>query len=114
MPPAELLCGGGLLVAAAFLEGEDFYSQVDWNARSLRSEQHVPTKTPVAPQAVPCSVNVVWKGRTLMTPIGGGVQIEAEVALRGENLLTDEDGDVAAKRSTVGLDHLADGQWWWD
>jgi len=56
----------------------------------------------------------MWKGRTLMTPIGGGVQIHPTEALDPTNLLDDEQGAVAEARASIELDKLAPDQWWWD
>jgi hypothetical protein len=49
-----------------------------------------------------------------MTPIGGGVRISAREALSAANLLSDEDGTVAATRKAITLDNLPQGVWWWD
>jgi hypothetical protein len=49
-----------------------------------------------------------------MTPIGGGVNIQPGVALKASNLLQDEQGAVKQKRADIALDHLKQGQWWWD
>ena len=59
------------------------------------------------------AVNAIWKGNTLMTPIGGGVQIHAAKALESDNMLSDENGKVtqAPRRRKP---NLAKGQWWWD
>jgi len=59
-------------------------------------------------------VNSLWKGRRLVTPVGGGVQIQAKLAIDSANLLPDERGEVAAARDGVDTKTLADGQWWWD
>ena len=53
----------------------------------------------------------IWKGSTLMTPIGGGVQIEARAALRPENLLQDEKDKLDQAHNAVSLPA---GRWWWD
>ena len=66
-----------------------------------------------APTQVESTVAAVWKGRRLMTPIGGGEQIEANTALLPENLLSDEKGSVAKLRNEAKIE-LAEGQWWWD
>ena len=77
-----------------------------------------PTRTGLlahpSPQAVETAINAVWKGRRLLTPIGGGVHIRPTNALSSENLLHDGQGTVAEQRELVTLDHLSDGQWWWD
>ena len=59
-------------------------------------------------------MNVVWKGNTLITPIGGGVVVEPHKALGDSNRIADEEGKVAEAQSLVSLNKLADGQWWWD
>ena len=59
------------------------------------------------------AVNAIWKGHSLMTPIGGGVSIEATQALKDDNRLADKKGKVAKTREGVKL-NLAKGQWWWD
>ena len=56
----------------------------------------------------------VWKRNRLMTPIGGGVRMEATQALAPSNLLHDEQGQVRSQREKISLDQLAEGQWWWD
>ena len=45
---------------------------------------------------------------------GGGVNIQARLALNSANLLDDEQGAVTKKHSTITLDHLQPGEWWWD
>ena len=77
-------------------------------------EQTYPVETYNAPRQVATAVNSMWKGTTLMTPIGGGVQIRASEAIESSNLLDDEEGTVAATRASIGLDQLAEDQWWWD
>ena len=49
-----------------------------------------------------------------MTPIGGGVNIQARLALNSDHLLEDEQGAVMKRHSTITLDHLQPGDWWWD
>ena len=44
---------------------------------------------------------------------GGGVQIEAELALDPQNILADDGSKVAGLREKTEI-NLADGQWWWD
>ena len=80
----------------------------------LGDEQTVPVQQYTAPNKVESAVNVVWKGRTLMTPIGGGVHIQAAQALVKENLLTDDEGLLDEQHAQASLENLPDGQWWWD
>jgi hypothetical protein len=58
-------------------------------------------------------VNSMWKRGTLMTPIGGGVEIRAAQALDEGNVLSD-DGAVAAARNKIDITSLPANQWWWD
>lgn len=103
-----------MAIAAAFLQQHDLYGQVGWAMATLGSEESFPVETFNAPQQVATAVNAIWKGRTLMTPIGGGVEIRPTDALSSSNLLKDEEGNVSAKRDNIDLSSLADDQWWWD
>ena len=77
------------------------------------SEKAFPVETYDIPKTVESAVNAIWKGNTLMTPIGGGVQIQPAQALESDNLLPDEKGKVSKLREAV-KPNLAKGQWWWD
>jgi hypothetical protein len=66
------------------------------------------------PKQVETAVNAVWKGSSLMTPIGGGVDIQPLNALSSKNLLQDGDGAVQKVHADTVLTHLVPGQWWWD
>lgn len=103
-----------MLVAAAFIQQHDLYSKADWDLAVLGNEATYPVETYNAPQQVASAVNSMWKGRRLATPVGGGVQIQAKQALSGDNLLVDEDGDVATARTALDLSDLPADQWWWD
>ncbi|OYV90420.1 MAG: hypothetical protein B7Z73_06140 [Planctomycetia bacterium 21-64-5] len=59
-------------------------------------------------------VTSLWKGNRLVTPVGGGVRIEAPEALEPANLLSDKEGQVTKAREAVELKGLAAGRWWWD
>ena len=110
---AELRNLVDMLVAAAYIQHEDMYHKAGWEMAILGDERAFPVRLFNAPTQVESAVNAVWKGNTLMTPIGGGVQIEAEMALDPKNLLTDDDSKVAIVRKRTEI-NLADGQWWWD
>lgn len=102
-----------LAVAAAFIQEHGYYEKAGWTLGLFADEKALPVETCSAPKHVEPAVAAVWKGSRLMTPIGGGVQIDATTALKPENLLPDEDGKVAkAHRETKP--ELAEGQWWWD
>ncbi len=102
-----------LVVAAAYMQEQDIYGRTGWRMELFGNEGAFSVQTYSAPKQVESTVAAIWKGRRLMTPIGGGVQIEAAMALAPENVLGDEKGKVGALRqeSTV---QLAEGQWWWD
>lgn len=101
-----------LLVAAAFLQREDYYGQVGWDAKTLGDEKALPTQTLHAPKQAPCAANSVWKGSRLLSPAGGGVSIQPLQALTAENLLKD-DGTAAKVRAQIASGMPKD-RWWWD
>ena len=102
-----------LSVAAAYIQQEDYYGKANWSMELFGSEQAFAVETCEAPKTVATAVNAIWKGRQLMTPVGGGVAIHATRALDSGNRLADEKGKVAELRKKTQL-HLAEGQWWWD
>lgn len=102
-----------LAVAAAFIQQEDYYGKAGWAMELFGNEQKFSVQTYSIPKMVETAVNAIWKGRRLMTPIGGGVSIHAARALKSDNLLADENDQVARLRKEIKL-NLAKGQWWWD
>jgi hypothetical protein len=102
-----------LLVAAAFIRQHDLYDQAGVALGALGDESVFPVETYNAPQHVAAVVNSMWKRGTLMTPIGGGVEIRAAQALDEGNVLSD-DGAVAAARNKIDITSLPANQWWWD
>ncbi|MBP89212.1 MAG: hypothetical protein CMJ64_21265 [Planctomycetaceae bacterium] len=103
-----------LSVAAAYIQKQDYYGQAGWSMEVLGDENTYSVQTLPAPERVETAVAGIWRGRRLMTPIGGGVNIQARLALNSEHLLDDEQGAVMKKHSTIVLDHLKPGDWWWD
>lgn len=101
-----------LTITAALLQKEDLYSRAGWKPQILGDESKYAVETLSAPRQVPNAVNALWKGARLMTPIGGGVVIDAAQALSDENLLSDN-GKLSKTQQEVKL-NLAKGQWWWD
>ncbi len=101
-------------VAAAFIQQQDYYGQAEWNLGVLADESKVPVETYETPKQVESAVNVVWKGNTLTTPIGGGVNIQPLQALKSDNMKTDEDKKVEQTQAQISLENLQAGQWWWD
>ena len=101
-------------IAAAYIQQQDFYTQADWNMPVLMDESKVPVETYTAPQQVETAVNAIWRGNTLMTPLGGGVQMQPRVALNKEHLVVDTAGTNNQVKKSANPSNLADGQWWWD
>ncbi|PHS16444.1 MAG: hypothetical protein COA78_03705 [Blastopirellula sp.] len=103
-----------MLIVSAYIHEQDMYAQSDWDLGIFADEEGYPVENFVAPERVETAVNAVWKGRTLMTPIGGGVSIRPKEALSSDNITVEEDGKLAETHQGVSLDKLAPGQWWWD
>ena len=103
-----------MAIAAAFIQRQDYYGQASWKMEVLSDEKAYAVETLNAPQKVATAVNAIWKGRTLMTPIGGGVNIQPRVALNRDRLLPDNDGAVKESREQIDLKAVAADNWWWD
>jgi hypothetical protein len=103
-----------LTIAAAFIQDHKFYEESGWNLGVLAHEDQFPVETRPAPRQVETAINAVIKGTRLITPIGGGVEIQARRALKSENLKTDETGEISKKHDGLNLKNLAADQWWWD
>jgi hypothetical protein len=110
---AELRNLVDLAVASAYIQAEGYVAKAGWKMEFFSSESLYPVETYSIPKTVESAVNAVWKGQTLMTPIGGGVTIQATQALKSDNLLSDEKGKVGKVREAT-TPKLAKGQWWWD
>ncbi len=98
-------------VAAAYIQDQGYYSKAGWDLGLWADEKGFAVQTYNAPQQVEATVAAIMRGSRLMTPIGGGVHIEARAALRPENLLQDEKGKLDQARNAVSLPA---GRWWWD
>lgn len=103
-----------LSIAAAFIQENDYFSQAGWNMAFFGDETAFSVERYRAPEKVDTACNAIWRGNRLMLPIGGGVTIQARQALDSENLLPDDKHEVADQYKAVQLDHLRNGQWWWD
>jgi hypothetical protein len=102
-----------LLVAAAFINKHDLFGQAGVDLGALGNESDYAVEIYNAPKQAATAVNSMWKGRRLMTPVGGGVQIRAGEAVEDSNLLQD-DGEVAAARAGIDIKALGADRWWWD
>src|SRR5690606_232815 len=103
-----------MAVAAAYIQQNDFYGLTDWNLDTFGDEAVYPVETLNPPKQVASAVNSIWKGRTLMTPIGGWVQMRPDQALTSDNLIPDGEGAVEKVRAELDLSKLDDNKWWWD
>ncbi|MFK8113006.1 MAG: DUF1598 domain-containing protein [Rubripirellula sp.] len=101
-------------IAAAYIQEQDFYTQAEWNMPVLMDESKVSVETYTAPDQVETAVNAIWRGNTLMTPLGGGVAMRPKQALQSEHLVIDQKGENNQVKQQAGPSNLADGQWWWD
>lgn len=99
-------------VVAAYLQKEGVYDKLEWKLVYFGSEARYPIQTEAVPKKVESAVAAVWRGQTLMTPIGGGVQIQAENALASDNLLNPKDAQVAQQKDAAEATLPEDG-WWW-
>ena len=101
-----------MLIAAAYIQDQGYYAESEWSMEVFSNEELVPVEIYPAPEQVETAVNAVWKGSRLVTPVGGGVQIDARRAISPGHVKQD-DGKVAKQHRAVKV-RLADGQWWWD
>lgn len=100
-------------IAAAYIHQQDFYGQSDWQMPVLGDESRLSVETYTVPENVETAVNAIWRGSTLMTPLGGGVHVRPTTALSKEHLVTDDGKNNLVKQS-AGPENLTDDQWWWD
>jgi hypothetical protein len=103
-----------MAIAAAFIQEQDYYGKAGWKMDLFRDEEKLPIETYETPKQVETAANAIIKGNTLMTPVGGGVNIQARQALQSENLLKDEKGALKQLQQSVKLSDLPADQWWWD
>lgn len=101
-------------IAAAYIQESDFYGQAGWEMPVMGDETRFAVETYTAPSKVETAVNAIWKGNTLMTPLGGGVHVQPRLALQPSRLQVDSEGENVRAKQAAGPTDLADGQWWWD
>ena len=109
---AQLRSGINLLVAAAFLQHEDWYARAGWKMTTLNRPEQLPVAVLPAPRQVACAVNVTWKGNRLLSP-AGGVSLQPYRALDPMHRVKD-DGTVRQTSDQVRTRHGDDDRWWWD
>ncbi|MGN1275191.1 MAG: DUF1598 domain-containing protein [Thermoguttaceae bacterium] len=100
-----------LAVVAAFLQETNAYEKLGWELVYFGDEQKFRVETERAPEFVESAVNAIWRGHTLTTPIGGGVEIFAKRALEKENLISDSDETVSQAQKDAPL---PENGWWWN
>ena len=103
-----------MAVAAAYIQKQDFYGQAGWSMDAFGDEGAYPVRTGNTPKQVETAVAAYWRRNRLMTPIGGGVEIQARLAFSAEHSLYDEGGKVKETREKTSVAALKPGQWWWD
>ena len=101
-------------IAAAYIQEQDFYTQAGWTMPTLGNESAYSVQSYTAPEQVETAVNAIWRGNTLMTPLGGGVQMQPQKALGSDMLVVDQKGENEQAKQSAGPADLKDGQWWWD
>lgn len=103
-----------LSIAAAFIQEMDYYGQAGWNLEYFGDESKVSVERFNAPTKVNAAINAVWKNGLLLTPIGGGVNIQPRIALRQDNMKVDESGAISKAKRSINVTDLQQSQWWWD
>ncbi|MDR1140343.1 MAG: DUF1598 domain-containing protein [Planctomycetaceae bacterium] len=102
-----------MLVCAAHIQKEDFYGKTGWSMEFLGNEEKYAVQRFSAPSQVEPVVGSAVRKGLFMAPIGGGVEIEPQIALHPDNAKTEDKGQVTNVRKGVKLE-LQPGQWWWD
>ena len=100
-------------IVAAYMQDRHFYDQADWDLGVLGDESKFAVEVLPAPRQVETAINAFMKGSRLVTPIGGGVAIEARKAITEESIRKD-DGTIQTQRSKISLKDIPASQWWWD
>ncbi|HET6882803.1 MAG TPA: DUF1598 domain-containing protein [Pirellulales bacterium] len=103
-----------MVIAAAHIQREDYFGKAGWNLEVFGDESLFPVQVYKAPTEVDTVVTSIWKKQQLVTPVGGGVRIEAPMALESTNVLADEGNKVEKDRQEIQLRGLKPDQWWWD
>ncbi len=81
-----------IAVAAAFVKKEDFYGRAGWRLETWGDEQVFKVRGKPAPAKAPCIANSRWKGNRLLTPAGGGVDIQPAQAFDPRRLIEGRKG----------------------
>jgi hypothetical protein len=111
---AELKNLCDLAIVAAYIQHQDYYKMAGWEMDVLGDEDRFAIEVHQEPKQVETAVNAIWKGNLLMTPIGGGVNIQARQALTGENMKYETQGKADELRKAISIKDIPADQWWWD
>ena len=111
---AELRNVIDLSVSAAFIQKMDLYNKADWSLGVFGDETRFPVENYSAATQVAPIANAYWKNNKFMSPIAGGVAIQAKYALNSDRVTLDKDGKLNEVRDNIDLSGLKAGQWWWD
>ena len=101
-------------IVAAFIQKSDLYRKANWDMDTFGDEDKFAIEIYPAPEKVNPVINAVVKNGALMTPIGGGVNIQPRIALNSDKASVDSKGEIENVRDSITFENLADGQWWWD
>ena len=99
---AELRQLMDVAIAAAYIQEQDFYTQAEWEMPVLGDETAYSVQSYTAPEQVETAVNAIWRGSTLMTPLGGGVQMQPRKALASDMLVVDQKGTNDQAKKSAG------------
>jgi len=102
-----------MLICAAHIQREDFYGQSDWSMEFFGNEERFRLETFPAPREVEPVVGTRVVRGALLAPVGGGIVIDAELALEEEHARMETDNRIAGQQQRIALD-LPEGVWWWD
>ena len=86
-----------MVIAAAFMQRENYYGRSGWSPSVFHDENRLPVETEPVMKQVPAAVHCVWRGSRLLAPAGGGISINAHLALEQERLIQDSDGRLAKR-----------------
>ena len=111
---AELRNVIDMSITAAFIQKMDLYTQADWSLGVFDDENLFPVEKYSAATQVAPIANAYWKNNKFMSPIAGGVSIQAKFALNSDNITVDKEGKLNEVRDGVDLSGLQADQWWWD
>jgi len=103
-----------LSIAAAHIQAQDYHDEAGWKMETFGSESRFPVETYNTPTQVETVVNVLGKGNSYITPIGGGVDIRPALALDENNLVEDKRGETAKAHANLDIAEVDAETWWWD